>query len=214
MENTDYSSMILVRPALWLTALFLLSSPAANAADDPLCPTPPQVDTIKELKRTSPAMTPAQIALQTRLSEAAVVHAMDLDSRIPVSIRDFEPLWEQMRRWEAVRLVVFSSGSTFEVNGELPIAGTEAGYFTFSSGDASFGGRLRRDRFGIIYLLTTPGQLGPVYEVVVFDRAGDRVFSVAVPRDRNGRILQQAFREFRLLENRYSGRTTDCNGRS
>lgn len=68
----------------------LMTSFSLQAAANPLCASPEQRQSIQSALRESPKSSPAKIASATGMPEAAVVHALPKETRIPVTLLKFD----------------------------------------------------------------------------------------------------------------------------
>jgi len=195
-ENSQLVAPFVVSITMWLCM-------AASAQANPLCATPEQHKSVQLALSASPKSTPAQIARQTGIAEAAVVQGLPTDSRVPVAVAEFDGLWQRLAEWDDALLVALSSESVFEMSGPLPEGSTDGGYFNFDDSDSPYAGRLKIDRLGAIYLLSTDGRNGETHQAAFFDDEGRRVFSVYVPRDDERALKTQPHNHFLRMKQNY-----------
>lgn len=197
MKNCSHSAFI--APIIAAFALCAAQPSAAN----PLCASPEQRQKVQSALTGSPTSSSASIAGDTGISEAAVTDALPADTRTPISMGEFERLWQELTEWEDALVIVLSSGSVFELAGPLPKGDIGRGYFNFDSPESTYGGHLKVDRLAAIYLLSSKGHNGETHQVAFYDHNGRRVFSVYVPRDEDGNLQTQPHNRFLRMRRDY-----------
>lgn len=181
----------------------LMTSFSLQAAANPLCASPEQRQLVQSALTDSPKSSPAKIASATGIPEAAVVHAMPMEARVPVTMLKFDSVWQALTEWQDALVNVLSSDSVFELMGPLPKGEAARGYFNFDDPDSAYGGYLKLDRLAAIYLLSTDGDNGETHQVAFYDNDGRRVFSVYVPRDEEGVLQTQPHGRFLRMRQDY-----------
>lgn len=164
-------------------SVVLMTPFSQHAFSNPLCASPEQRQSVESALKESPKLSPAKVASATGIPEAAVVHALPMETRIPVALLKFDSVWQSLTGWQDALVIVLSSDSVFELKGPLPKGEAARGYFNFDDPDSTYGGHLKVDRLAAIYLLSTDGDSGGTHQVAFYDNDGRRVFSVYVPRD-------------------------------
>ena len=192
-----------------LAAGMMMWMSVAEAAN-PLCASPEERQSIQTAFAASPKSTPALIAREIGIAEAAVVHGLPAEHRTAVPIGEFEALWQRLTEWDDALVIALSSDSVFEMFGPLPAGSVDRGYFNFDEPDSPYGGHLKIERLAAIYLLSTHGRNGETHQIAFFDEEGRRVFSVYVPRDDEGALRTQPHNQFLRLKRDYDA----LNGRS
>ncbi len=181
----------------------LMTSFSLQAAANPLCATPAQRQLVVSALKESPKFSPAKVASATGIPEAAVVHAMPMEARIPVTMLKFDSVWQALTEWQDALVIVLSSDSVFELMGPLPKGEAARGFFNFDNPDSGYRGHLKVDRLAAIYLLSTDGDNGETHQVAFYDNDGRRVFSVYVPRNEEGALQTRPHGRFLRMRQDY-----------
>lgn len=184
-------------------SVVLMTPFSQHAFANPLCASPEQRRSVESALNESPRLSPAKVASATGIPEAAVVHAMPMEARIPVALLKFDSVWQSLTEWQDALVIVLSSDSVFELKGPLPKGEAARGYFNFDDPDSTYGGHLKVDRLAAIYLLSTDGDSGGTHQVAFYDIDGRRVFSVYVPRDEGGALQTQPHGHFLRMSQDY-----------
>ena len=184
---------------LVLTSFFLSEGAGASK----LCSTPVEQHEVAKALSESAQKRPGQIAKDLNITEAAVVHALPVESRVPVQVEEFESLWSKLTQWDDALLIAFSAGSVFEMFGPLPRGQFLRGYLDLDKNGNAYGGHVKVDNLSAIYLLSTEGENGAVHQVAFFDREGRRVFGVYVPRNKDQSLKSQPHSQFLRLKQDY-----------
>jgi putative heme utilization carrier protein HutX len=165
----------------------LMTTFSLKAAANPLCASPEERQSVESVLKESPKSSPAKIGSATGIPEAAVVRAQPMEARIPMTLLEFDSVWQALTELQNALVIVLWSDSVFELMGPLPKGEAARGYFNFDHADSPYGGHLKVDRRAASYLLSTDGDSGETHQVAFCDNDGRRVFSVYVPRDDEGR---------------------------
>lgn len=191
-----------IHPKQILCSVALLVIATASQAN-PLCASPEQRASIAAALEEAPTSSPAELARRFGVPEATVVQGLRSDMRVPVAMKEFEDVWQALTEWQDALIIVLSSESVFELFGPLPAGETARGYFNFDAPGSPYGGHLKTERLAAIYLLSTNGRNGETHQVAFYDREGNRVFSVYVPRDEDGVLQTQPHNRFLRLKEAY-----------
>ena len=131
------------------------------------------------------------------------MHALPVESRVPVQVEEFEKLWSKLTQWDDALLIAFTAGSVFEMSGPLPRGQFGRDYFDLEENGNAYGGHVMVDNLSAIYLLSTEGENGEIHQVAFFDPGGRRVFGVYVPRNKDRSLKSQPHFQFLRLKQDY-----------
>jgi len=174
-----------------------------TATGNPLCIAADQRSVVESILAESPSKSPAQIARTTGLTEAAVVHALPVDTRVPITLAELDGLWQKLTEWDDAVLTVQFADGVVEFFGSLPPAGSDQEYFEFGAPGGYYAARLNISRLAAIYLLSTKSDDKEIHQVAIFDKKGSNVLSVRVPRNEAGLLRSQPHIEFLRLKDAY-----------
>ncbi|MEM8954219.1 MAG: heme utilization cystosolic carrier protein HutX [Verrucomicrobiota bacterium] len=176
--------------AAWATPLPLEISLAADDTSNtnenapvvfPL--TPEEKVAIIDAINENPDTLPRIMAEEHNVSEAAVVEALPDGMSLRIEPSAFEELWADLTTWENPLLIVIASGSVFEIPGPLGPGEFGRGYYNIDAEENAWGGHLKPDQLGAIYLIQKPFRGNDTWQCAFYDKEGSRVFSIYVGRE-------------------------------
>lgn len=188
--------------AVALSGAIALAAPASRAvaADAALCATPEQRADLRRQLETDPKTDLFAYARDHGLSEAALLDALPVGIRKPVSPARFQEIWTDLVAWPDAVTMILKLGNVFEVHGRI-LAGEPSQvshYFNLAEGPG-VSGHLRPDTYGAIYLAAKPFRGRVRHEVSFLDRSGEHAFSVFVPGTEDGGEQPAALHSFEKL---------------
>ncbi|MEM7148038.1 MAG: heme utilization cystosolic carrier protein HutX [Verrucomicrobiota bacterium] len=154
---------------------------ASNPVTFPL--TSDQRSAVANAIKEDPGTLPRVIAEEHNVSEAAVVEALPDDMSLRIEPENFEAVWADLATWEKPLLIVIASGSVFEVPGPLGTGDFGRGYYNIDAEANAWGGHLKPDNLGAIYLIQKPFRGSDTWQAAFYDKEGARVFSLYVGRE-------------------------------
>jgi len=122
------------------------------------------------------------IAEKHGLSVREVVELLPATAAVVVPGARFEEIWEEIRGWGEVMVLVHGRNGVFEIRTALPLGTLGRGYFNIH-GDVPLGGHLRIDRCVDIVFVDRPFFGRRSLSVQFFDPDGDTMFKIFVVRD-------------------------------
>jgi len=155
-----------------------------------------------ELKK-SPPRSPAKIAQVIGLPEAAVVHALPVDTRVPVALSELDSIWQKLTEWDDASLKAHLSGGVFEMFGPLPQGISDEELFVVGGPGNNYMGRLAIDSLAASYLISAGSGALEIHEFAIFDRCGRRILSVRVPQNMTDSLQSQPHNMFLRLNEAY-----------
>ncbi len=141
------------------------------------------------------------VAAEAGASPLQVLRALQQGQCLTVTGDLFDRVWEDMTGWGAILLIVATPDIVLEVKGALVPGQHGQGYFNVH-GDSPIGGHIKASACVAIGFVDRTFHGRRSCSVQFFNAAGEAMFKVFVPRDRERALLPEPLARFELLRAR------------
>lgn len=148
----------------------------------------------------NPGRTPAEAAIELQVTEAEVIRAMPAEMVTLLDNVALEDVYNHLRGWGEIMLVLDVEGSIFEMVTPFPKGGYKFGYYNMSDSRTILKGHLKMDGVGTIALVSKPFHGVDTKSVQFYSPAGRPIFKVYLRRNKDRTFLAEHLEQFESLK--------------
>lgn len=142
------------------------------------------------------------IAVTAQVTPAEVLSILPSGAAVSAAAKDFLDIWNELRSWGEVLMIVQTPDIVFEVPGHLP-EGTEGhGWFNIH-GDSPIGGHIRKDNCASIIFVDRQFHGRRSLSVWFMNAGGSAMFKLFVRRDEDKELRSDQVTKFEALRDSY-----------
>lgn len=142
------------------------------------------------------------IAAKAEVTPAEILALLPLGAAVAAPAEKFNDIWNELRSWGEVLMIVQTPDIVFEVPGHLP-EGTEGhGWFNIH-GDSPIGGHIKKDNCASITFVDREFHGRRSLSVWFMNGSGNAMFKLFVRRDDNKDLLANQLVKFEALRNSF-----------
>jgi hypothetical protein len=167
-------------------------------------PTQEEIKSVRSSIEEEPGAPLSMLAKKLSMPQATVVESLPEEMRISIPADNFEEVWAEICTWEKVTFIVTNEGAIIEASGRLPQGKFGHGYFNLDSGTGMFGGHLRIDTLGSIWLVSKPFFKVESHSVQFFTQEGNSMCAVYVGRGPERELLEDVLGAYKSLWSKYA----------
>ncbi len=143
------------------------------------------------------------IAAKAEVTPAEILALLPPGAAVSVPAEKFNDIWNELRSWGEVLMIVQTPDIVFEVPGHLP-EGTEGhGWFNIH-GDSPIGGHIKKDNCASIAFVDRGFHGRRSLSVWFMNAAGSAMFKLFVRRDENKELLADQVTKFEALRDSFT----------
>jgi putative heme utilization carrier protein HutX len=144
------------------------------------------------------------IAAKAEVTSAEVLAILPQGAAVSADSDQFDAIWNELRGWGEVLMIVQTGDIVLEVPGHLP-EGTEShGWFNIH-GDSPIGGHIKKDNCAGITFVDRGFHGRRSCSVWFMNAAGGAMFKIFVRRDENKELRGDQLAKFEALRNGFRG---------
>jgi putative heme utilization carrier protein HutX len=138
------------------------------------------------------------IAAKAEVTPAEILALLPHGAAVSAPAEKFNDIWNELRTWGEVLMIVQTPDIVFEVPGHLP-EGTEGhGWFNIH-GDSPIGGHIKKDNCATITFIDRDFHGRRSLSVWFMNAGGSAMFKLFVRRDENKELLADQLAKFEAL---------------
>ncbi|KXG86302.1 heme utilization protein HuvX [Agrobacterium bohemicum] len=142
------------------------------------------------------------IAAKAEVTPAEILALLPHGAAVSAPAEKFNDIWDELRSWGEVLMIVQTPDIVFEVPGHLP-EGTEGhGWFNIH-GDSPIGGHIKKDNCASITFIDREFHGRRSLSVWFMNAGGSAMFKLFVRRDENKELLADQLTKFEALRNSF-----------
>lgn len=154
---------------------------------------------IEELLKNDEKISLGKIADELKISFVEVLRNAPAPKVRKYDISKIDDLFEILRNWEKVFLLVVTPNFVLEIQDKFPKGFYGHGYLNFHDKNSAIGGHLTVSSIKEIYLVTDV-MFGRVScSIKFFDENGKEIFAVYVPRDEKKEFIKECIDSFNKI---------------
>lgn len=142
------------------------------------------------------------IAAAADVSPAEILAILPEGSAVTAPADKFLEIWEALRSWGEVLMIVHTPDIVFEVNGTLPEGSEGHGWFNIH-GDSPIGGHIKKDNCQSISFVDRPFHGKRSCSVWFMNGDGKPMFKIFVRRDSERQLLSDQLSKFEALRDNF-----------
>ncbi len=144
------------------------------------------------------------IAAKAEVTPAEILAILPEGSAISAGSDQFNGIWNEMRGWGEVLMIVQTGDIVLEVPGELPEGSESHGWFNIH-GDSPIGGHIKKDNCAGITFVDRGFHGRRSCSVWFMNAAGGAMFKIFVRRDENKELRVEQLAKFEALRDSFRG---------
>ncbi len=147
-----------------------------------------------------------EVARQTGIPEQLAVECLPANTITRIATGHFEEVMVMVATWGTVTVSVETGAFTSMVTGMLPLGAMVDQKYVFESSELySLGGTVNLDALQAIYFLE--GKIGGTEHksIMFYDHGGSLIFSISLPKDKDGNYQDEQVEFYNTLRSRISG---------
>lgn len=144
------------------------------------------------------------IAAKAEVTPAEILAILPEGSAISAGSDQFNGIWNEMRGWGEVLMIVQTGDIVLEVPGELPEGSESHGWFNIH-GDSPIGGHIKKDNCAGITFVDRGFHGRRSCSVWFMNDAGGAMFKIFVRRDENKELRVEQLAKFKALRDSFCG---------
>ncbi len=142
------------------------------------------------------------IAAKAEVTPAEILTLLPHGAAVSAPAEKFNDIWNELRSWGEVLMIVQTPDIVFEVPGHLP-EGTEGhGWFNIH-GDSPIGGHIKKDNCTTITFIDREFHGRRSLSVWFMNAGGSAMFKLFVRRDENKELLADQLSKFEALRDSF-----------
>lgn len=138
------------------------------------------------------------IAAKAEVTPAEILAILPEGAAVSAAADRFDAIWNEMRDWGEVLMIVQTGDIVFEVPGHLPEGSESHGWFNIH-GDSPIGGHIKKDNCAGITFVDRGFHGRRSCSVWFMNAAGSAMFKIFVRRDENKELLAGQLAKFEAL---------------
>jgi len=143
------------------------------------------------------------IAARAEVTPAEILAVLPQGAAVSAPAEKFNDIWNELRGWGEVLMIVQTTDIVFEVPGHLP-EGTEGhGWFNIH-GDSPIGGHIKKENCATITFVDRGFHGRRSLSVWFMNAAGSAMFKLFVRRDANKELLADQVIKFEALRDSFT----------
>ncbi|WP_297406274.1 heme utilization cystosolic carrier protein HutX [uncultured Cetobacterium sp.] len=152
---------------------------------------------IESLLKENEKLSLSKVATELGVSFIEVLRNAPTSRNFSVDKKD--ELFEILRGWEKVFLLVVTENFVLEIKDKFPKGFYAHGYLNFHDKDSSIGGHLSVDKIKEIFIVTDVMFGRKSCSIKFFDEKAKEIFAIYVPRDENKELIKECLDSFNGL---------------
>lgn len=142
------------------------------------------------------------IAGKAEVSPAEILAILPAGAAVTASAEKFNDIWNELRAWGEVLMIVHTPDIVFEVNGTLPEGQEGHGWFNIH-GDSPIGGHIKKDNCTGITFVDRAFHGKRSCSVWFMNGEGKPMFKIFVRRDKERELLTEQLAKFEQLRDHF-----------
>jgi putative heme utilization carrier protein HutX len=142
------------------------------------------------------------IAAKAEVTPAEILALLPLGAAVAAPAEKFNDIWNELRSWGEVLMIVQTPDIVFEVPGHLPEGSEGHGWFNIH-GDSPIGGHIKKDNCASITFVDREFHGRRSLSVWFMNASGNAMFKLFVRRDDNKDLLADQLVKFEALRNSF-----------
>ncbi|MCZ7887666.1 heme utilization cystosolic carrier protein HutX [Agrobacterium salinitolerans] len=144
------------------------------------------------------------IAAKAEVTPAEILAILPQGAAVSAAADRFDTIWNEMRGWGEVLMIVQTGDIVFEVPGHLPEGNESHGWFNIH-GDSPIGGHIKKDNCAGITFVDRGFHGRRSCSVWFMNAAGSAMFKIFVRRDENKELRPEQLARFEALRDGFRG---------
>jgi putative heme utilization carrier protein HutX len=138
------------------------------------------------------------IAGKADVSPAEILAILPEGAAVIAGAEKFNDIWNELRTWGEILMIVHTADIVFEVNGTLPEGNEGHGWFNIH-GDSPIGGHIKKDNCTSITFVDRGFHGRRSCSVWFMNTDGKAMFKIFVRRDKERELLPEQLAKFEAL---------------
>jgi len=143
------------------------------------------------------------IAVKAEVTPAEILAILPPGAAVQAPAESFNAIWDELRSWGEILMIVQTPDIVFEVAGTLPEGSEGHGWFNIH-GDSPIGGHIRKDNCASITFVDRAFHGRRSCSVWFMNQKGAAMFKVFVKRDAGRELMADQLVKFEALRDRYA----------
>ncbi len=144
------------------------------------------------------------IAAKAEVTSAEILAILPQGAAVSAGSDQFDAIWNEMRGWGEVLMIVQTGDIVLEVPGDLPEGSESHGWFNIH-GDSPIGGHIKKDNCTGIAFVDRGFHGRRSCSVWFMNAAGGAMFKIFVRRDENKELRGDQLAKFEALRDSFRG---------
>ncbi len=142
------------------------------------------------------------IAAKAEVTPAEILALLPKGAAVSAPAEKFNDIWNELRSWGEVLMIVQTPDIVFEVPGHLPEGAEGHGWFNIH-GDSPIGGHIKKDNCATITFIDREFHGRRSLSVWFMNAGGSAMFKLFVRRDENKELLADQLAKFEALRDSF-----------
>ncbi|MES5098979.1 heme utilization cystosolic carrier protein HutX [Agrobacterium sp. BA1120] len=142
------------------------------------------------------------IAAKADVTPAEILGLLPHGAAVSAPAEKFNDIWNELRTWGEVLMIVQTPDIVFEVPGHLPVGTEGHGWFNIH-GDSPIGGHIKKDNCASITFIDREFHGRRSLSVWFMNAGGSAMFKLFVRRDANKELLADQLTKFEALRDSF-----------